>query len=72
MGTEVDRGHCESWCTKISRNDLSLLHLIAQCQPQEEARNRPHPLGESTIGLYMSEKHTSFVLSDQDLGLSLL
>lgn len=57
---------------KISHNDLSLFHLIAQCQSQEEAKNLLHPLGENTIGLYMSEKEISFVLSHQDLGVYLL
>ena len=42
---------------------------MAQCKPQEEVRNLPHPLGKNTIGLYMSEKETSLVLSHQHLSV---
>lgn len=34
---------------KVSHNDLSRFHLVAQRQSQEEARNLLHPLGENTI-----------------------
>lgn len=67
--TKDEKGHFQSWCIKISHNDLSFLHLMAQCQPHEEVRNLPHPLGENTIGFYMSEKEICFMLSHQDLGV---